>query len=47
MDQSPAIAFIAFADVWPTATGNGDRYHPIRHWLGRNFDFCLNIFLNL
>ena len=39
MDQPPTVAFTAFADLWPRATGNGDRHHPIRHWCGRNFDF--------
>ena len=24
MDQPPAVAFTAFADVWPRATRNGD-----------------------
>ena len=39
MDQPPAVAFTAFADVWPRATGNGDRRRPMRNWCGRNFDF--------
>ena len=28
MDHPPAVAFTAFADVWPRATGNGDRRRP-------------------
>ena len=39
MDQSPAVAFTAFADVSPRATRNGDRRRPMRQWRGRNFDF--------
>ena len=39
MGQPPAAAFTAFADVWPRATGNGDRRRPMRHCCGRNFDF--------
>ena len=35
MDQPPAVAFIAFADVWPRATGNGDRRRPMH---GKDFD---------
>ena len=38
MDQPPAVAFTAFADMWPWATGNGDRSHLMRHWRRRNFD---------
>ena len=41
MDQPPAIAFTAFADVWPRAAGNGDRHRPMRHWHGRSFQFFL------
>ena len=41
MDQPPAVAFIAFADVWPRATGNGDRRRLMRHWRGKEFDFFL------
>ena len=39
MDQPPAVAFTAFANVWPRATGNGDGRRPMRHWRWRNFDF--------
>ena len=39
VNQPPAVAFTAFADVWPRATGNGDRRRPMRHWCWRNFDF--------
>ena len=31
MDQPPAVDFTAFIDVWPRATGNGDRRRPTRH----------------
>ena len=41
MYQPAAVAFIAFADVWPRGTGNGDRRRPIRHWHGKNFDLDL------
>ena len=41
MGQPPAVVFTAFANVWPRATGNGDRCHPMRHWRGRNFDSFL------
>ena len=37
MDQPPAAAFTASADVWPRATGNGDRRRPMRHWRGKDF----------
>ena len=47
MDQPPAVAFTAFADVWPRATGNGDRRRPMRPWRGSNFDFDFDIFLFL
>ena len=39
VDQPPAVAFTAFADVWPRDTGNGDRRRPMRHWRGRNLTF--------
>ena len=39
MEQPPAVAFTAFADVWPRATRNGNSRRPMRHWRGRNFDF--------
>ena len=40
MDQPPAVAFTAFADVWPTR--NGDSRRSMRHWRGRNLEifFC-------
>ena len=41
MDQPPAVAFTAFADVWPRATRNRDRRRPMCHWRWRNFDFDL------
>ena len=41
MDQPPAVAFTAFADVWPRATRSGDRRRPMRHWRGRNFNLDL------
>ena len=44
MDQPPAVASIAFADVWPRATRNGDRHRLMRHWRRRSLDFFL-IFL--
>ena len=44
VDQLPAVAFTVFADVWPWATGYGDRRHPICHWCGRNFDFDFDSF---
>ena len=34
MDQTPIVAFTAFADLWPTTTGNGDRGRPVHHWRG-------------
>ena len=39
MDQPPAVAFTAFADVWPRAAGVGNRRSPLRHWRGGNFGF--------
>ena len=36
---APAVAFTAFADVWPRAAGNGDRRRPMRHWRGRDLEF--------
>ena len=39
LDQPSAIAFIAFVDMWPKGTGNGNRRRPMRHCRGRNFDF--------
>ena len=39
MDQPPAVDFTAFTEVWPRATGNGNRLPHIHHWRGRNFDF--------
>ena len=35
--------FTAFADLWPRATGNGDRRRPMRHWRGRNFDVDFHV----
>ena len=29
VDQAPTVAFIVFTDMWPWATGNGDRCHPV------------------
>ena len=42
----PAVAFTAFADVRPRATGNGDRRRPMHHWRGRNFDFFDKLFVS-
>ena len=39
MGQPPAIAFIVLTDVWPRATLNGDRHHPMHHSRGKDFDF--------
>ena len=39
MEQPPSVAFTAFADVWPSATKNGDRRCPMRHSRGKDFDF--------
>ena len=39
VDQFLALAFTVLADVWPMATENGDRHHPMSHWRGRNFEF--------
>ena len=38
MDQPSALAFTAFADVWPRATGNGDRRRLVRHLRGKDFE---------
>ena len=43
MDQPSAVAFTAFADVWPRATGNGDRRRPMRHWRGKTLTLIEDI----
>ena len=47
MDQSPAVAFTAFADVWSRATGNGDRRHPMHHWRERKCVFDVSYIYRL
>ena len=39
VDQPPAVAFTAFVDVWPRATGNEDRRLPVGHGCGRIIEF--------
>ena len=39
VDQPPAVASTALADVWPRATGNRDKRRPMRRWRGKDFDF--------
>ena len=43
MDQRSAVAVTAFIDVWPRATGNGDRHRPMRHWRGEGALTCDSI----
>ena len=36
VDQPPAVAFTAFADMWSWAVQNGDGCHPMYHWHGKD-----------